>query len=251
MKPEDITYDMPEPGSTEQKAMSTKPFRQVMGIVLYAVGICRMDLAFTAAFLSRFMHNPSQHHWNCVLNLLGYIKAHPDEGITFGKNKDKREKNLLQIYSDSNFAQDTIDRSSISGFALIFAGAAFGVKSKKQSTTATSTAEAEYIALFAAVLEAIYYRYLLEFVGLKQNFPTSIYEDNTAAINIANNQVAHSRTKSWDIKYHRIRQALKDQDVNISYVPSEKNLADPFTKPLVGSIFAKVFTWLFGRLFGQ
>jgi hypothetical protein len=57
-------------------------------------------------------------------------------------------------------------------------GAAVSWKSQHQPTVALSTAEAEYMALTAAIQEAIFLRQLLDSMGVKQLEPTMIFEDN-------------------------------------------------------------------------
>jgi hypothetical protein len=61
--------------------------------------------------------------------------------------------------------------------------------SKKQKTTALSTAEVEYCSAMAAGCEVLYLRALLDRLGFKQKKPTPIYEENTACIEWGNNVI--------------------------------------------------------------
>ena len=65
-----------------------------------------------------------------------------------------------------------------------------------------------------------------------------IFCDNTSAISITQNPVQHSRTKHIDIKYHFIREHVMNGNIEPHFVPSEKQLADIFTKPLDESTFS-------------
>ena len=47
---------------------------------------------------------------------------------------------------DSDYAGDTAERKSTSGYIFLLAGGAISWKSKKQSIVATSSCEAEYVA---------------------------------------------------------------------------------------------------------
>ena len=71
-----------------------------------------------------------------------------------------------------------------------------------------------------------------------------IFRDNTSAIAITENPVQHSRTKHIDIKYHFIREHVMNGTVEVHFVPSEKQLADIFTKPLDESTFTKLVSEL-------
>ena len=55
--------------------------------------------------------------------------------------------------------------------------------------------------------------------------------DNQGAIALAKNPVFHQRSKHIDIRYHYIRLEVENKNVILCYVPSEKNVADIFTKP--------------------
>ena len=70
--------------------------------------------------------------------------------------------------------------SSVTGFVLT---GPVSWCAKKQSTIALSTAEAEYVALSRAVLEAIWLRHLLKDLGA-----TPIYKDNQGCIKTAKMQ---------------------------------------------------------------
>ena len=68
--------------------------------------------------------------------------------------------------------------------------------------------------------------------------------DNTSAIAITQNPIQHSRTKHIDIRYHFIREHVMNGIVELHFVPSEKQLADIFTKPLDESTFSRLVSEL-------
>ncbi|KAF2343496.1 hypothetical protein FHG87_025748, partial [Trinorchestia longiramus] len=61
--------------------------------------------------------------------------------------------------------------------------------------------------------------------------PVGIFVDNRGAIDLAKNPVHHQRSKHIDIKYF-IRAIIQDNKAVLSFVPSEENMADMFTKPV-------------------
>jgi len=71
-----------------------------------------------------------------------------------------------------------------------------------------------------------------------------LYCDNTSAIKIAENPVQHSKTKHIHVRYHFIREHVEDGDIDLLYVPTERQTADILTKPLD----EKTFTRLVGEL---
>ena len=64
--------------------------------------------------------------------------------------------------------------------------------------------------------------------------------DNTSAIKIAENPVQHSKTKHIDVRYHFIREHVKNGIVELHFVPTDKQIADILTKALDESTFTNL-----------
>ncbi|CAL4153012.1 unnamed protein product, partial [Meganyctiphanes norvegica] len=112
-------------------------------------------------------------------------------------------------------------------------GALISWRSSKQRSVATSSCEAEYIALTEAVKESKFLRQLLSDMTGCEKESVLLYCDNQSAMKLAKNPVFHDRSKHIDIKYHFIREAvIDDAIVVLKYIPTAKNVADIFTKPL-------------------
>lgn len=61
--------------------------------------------------------------------------------------------------------------------------------------------------------------------------------DNFSAICLSKTHVHHSWAKNVDIKYYFIRDHKLKGDVEISFINTENQLVDIFTKPLLKEIF--------------
>ncbi len=85
----------------------------------------------------------------------------------------------------------------------------------------------------------VWLRRLLEEIGVNTKEPTVLMEDNKGTIALAQNPVAHARTKHIDIRHHFIREAVQEGVVKIDYCPTEEMIADLLTKPLVKGQFEK------------
>ena len=72
---------------------------------------------------------------------------------------------------------------------------------------------------------------ILEDFGEKQEAVT-IHCDNKSAIAMAKNPVFHGRTKHIAIKHHFIREAIEDEEVQLSFCKTNDQVADIFTKAL-------------------
>ncbi len=140
-------------------------------------------------------------------------------------------------FSDSDWAGDIESRRSVSGYMFQLCGAPISWKSKKQTSVALSTAEAEYMALSSAAQEAVWLRKFLNELKLKQEAPMVLYEDNQAAISMARN-THHGRTRHIDIRYHFVRETVGNGTVELRYCRSNQMLADILTKGLIcGNVF--------------
>jgi hypothetical protein len=108
--------------------------------------------------------------------------------------------------------------------------------SRKQSSVALSTTEAEYIALSVAVCEAVWLHKLLTDLFDHEMDPI-ITCDNQSCVKLFENPVFHDRSKHIEIKYHYIRDMLQRKAVHVQYLPTHEQIADIFTKPLANTKF--------------
>ena len=198
----------------------------------------RPDIAFAVGNAARYCSQPSQTHWSAVKRILRYLNGTTALGLLYRPN-DSRE---LCGYSDADWAGDSSDRKSTSGYVFMMSGSAVSWRSKKQSCVALSTAEAEYMALSSATQEGMWMRQL--FASLVNEYklsePTTIYEDNQSTICMAKNNQSHGRSKHIDIKYHFVREQVEQQSIKLIYCKSEEMTADILTKGLLNYQFKKL-----------
>nr|GEU63928.1 retrovirus-related Pol polyprotein from transposon TNT 1-94 [Tanacetum cinerariifolium] len=103
--------------------------------------------------------------------------------------------------------------------------------SKKQNCIAMSSAEAEYVALFASYAQVMWIRTQLQDYGFNYN-KIPLYCDSQSAIAISCNLVQYSRTKHIHTRYHFIKEQVKNGIIELYFVITEYQLADMFTKAL-------------------
>ena len=211
-------------------------FQQIVGSLQYAAGGTRPDIAYAVSSVAKFCNQPTELHLTAAKRVLRYLKQTRDLSRTYVKNTPE----AIIGYSDADWAGDVKDRRSTSGNVFLLGGAAITWASKKQSSVALSTVEAEYMALSVATQEAIWLRQLQEELGMKDAGPTLIYEDNQGAISMAKNPVFHKRTKHIQIRYHFVREAVEDEVITLEYCRTSEMLADSFTKPLPREQFERL-----------
>jgi hypothetical protein len=126
----------------------------------------------------------------------------------------------------------TVDRKSTSGYCFSLGSAMISWSSKMQSTTAQSTAEAEYIVASVASREAVWLRKLLSNLFSIELEPTVIHCDNQSCIKLSENPVFHDRSKHIEMRYHYVWDMVQKNILSIQYIPTTEQTADILTKPL-------------------
>ena len=91
---------------------------------------------------------------------------------------------------------------------------------------------AEFLALREGVRDVMYLREHLEFLGIKLNSPTIVFEDNAACIAIAKDPTNHKETRQINTKLFFVRDTIRDNIIDIQQVSTDNNIADFFTKSL-------------------
>ncbi|GKF87572.1 hypothetical protein Tco_0258449, partial [Tanacetum coccineum] len=90
---------------------------------------------------------------------------------------------------------------------FILNGGTVDWKSSKQSTTAMSATEAEYIAASEAAMEAVWIRKFISGLGIRG-------------------------ARHYHRRYHYVRESIALGEIKVLKVHTYDNLADPFTKAL-------------------
>jgi len=88
-------------------------------------------------------------------------------------------------YADADLAGDIGTRKSTTGFVVVLSGGLVHWMSKLQSTVALSTAEAETNASVEAVKQIMHFRLFMRELGMGQEGPSIVFEDNQAALSVA------------------------------------------------------------------
>ncbi|CAH9119111.1 unnamed protein product [Cuscuta epithymum] len=204
-----------------------EPYRRLLGRLIY-LAVTRPDLTYSVHVLSQFMQAPGQAHWDAALRVVRYLKGSPGQGILLRSDSDLS----LTGWCDSDWAACPLTRRSLSGWLVFLGHSPVSWKTKKQSTVSRSSAESEYRAMAAATCELKWLKALLLSLGVNHTKAIPLFCDSQSALHIARNPVFHERTKHIEVDCHFVRDAIKENLIAPSYVPTTVQLADIFTKAL-------------------
>lgn len=221
-------------------------YREAVGSLIYLTTCTRPDLSFGVSKLSQYLSKPTEQQWVTVKHVLRYLKGTLNKELCF--RRDDSQKLGLTAYSDADWAGDTTDRRSTTGYCVSLSENSCLVswKTKKQPTVALSTCEAEYMALASTMQECMYLKQLLEGIDDYMYKQTVVYEDNQGTIALAKNPVSRQRCKHVDIKYHFVRSVVTEGRMSLLYCTTEEMVADIMTKPVSKIKLEKFDDLLFG-----
>ena len=250
------------PQTEEGRAqMSQHPYRAVVGSLMYLMVGTRPDLAYPLGRLSAFLENPGMIHWEAALRVLRYVGSTAELGIVYGGDnvgekifamptsfpfKTISPPSALMTTSsghvslplpegwcDASFAEDITDRKSTGGHVFTLYGGAVSWRSKKQTSVARSTVEAEYVECSEASTEAMFLTMLIGELGMgefSEPIVIRVHTDSQGALALVENPINRHRTKHIDIHFHFVRDLMTKGLVRFDFVRTEDQAADFMTK---------------------
>jgi hypothetical protein len=217
-------------------------YRMMVGSLIYASISTRPDITHAVNMISRYMSNPTHMSMIMAKRIFRYLNGNRNHGLVYD-NKVRYINDsevVITAYCDADWGGDLIDRRSTTGYCIFINGNLISWNTKKQTTVALSSCEAEYMAINEVAKEVCWLRMLLTEMNVTVSTPTTIYVDNQSAIKISNNDADHDRTKHIDIRHYYIRDLIHNNIVKLQWLPTEDQLADIFTKPLGPLIFNRL-----------
>ncbi|WVZ71732.1 LOW QUALITY PROTEIN: hypothetical protein U9M48_020279 [Paspalum notatum var. saurae] len=224
-KPSPTPYD---PSVTLKKnkriGVNQLKYSQIIGSLMYLASATRPDISFAVRKLSRFMSNPGTYHWHALERVMCYLKG----TMSYGHPA------VLEGYSDANWISDD-ELYATSGYVFMLGGSAVPWRSCKQTILTRSTMEAELAALDTVSVEADWLRELLmDLPVVEKPIPAILMNcDNQTAIAKVNSDKENAKSSRHvrrRVKF--VRKMRHSGVISVTYIQTEKNLADPFTKGL-------------------
>ncbi|XP_057811608.1 secreted RxLR effector protein 161-like [Salvia miltiorrhiza] len=205
------------------KSVSSTKYREIIGSLLYLTA-SRPDITFAVGVCARYQSDHKEAHMDVAKRILRYIKGTSNVGLWYPADDDFK----LTGYTDSNFARCAIDRKSTSGTCQFLGSKLISWFSKKQTSAATSTTEAEYMAAGSCYSQILWLVQELKDYRIEES-KVPIYCDSSSAIAISQNHVHHTRIKHVSIRHHFIRDHVEKKDISIEKIHTSIQRADLLT----------------------
>ena len=239
----------------ERDPTVVRNYQQCVGACMYLTCFTRGDCSFAVNQCARFMHNPGPTHIAAIKRVLRYLAGTRDRGITYRRDvtdaaaaaMGKRVgPNQITASADADHA-GAKDRRSVSGYAIMLAGAMVMWTSKRQPVTAISSTESEFYSVSQCALDCVYLRRVLALLGYPQTGATLIAQDNNACIYLVKGAGMYQRAKHIDTRIYRVRELSASGEVELYKIPGEEQPADLFTKGLPRIAFERHRRTLMGE----
>jgi hypothetical protein len=224
-------------------------YASVVGMLLYLSGHTRPDLAYSVSQVARFMFNPKHSHEIAIKRIGRYLIGTKDKGMIIKPTSTID----IDAYPDADFAglygyednHDPVCVRSRTGYVITVAGCPIYWSSKLQTETATSTMEAEIIALGSCCRELLPIIALVDEIGVAVGYkkpddddPSSssmhvtIHEDNSGALILATTPPPQftPRSKHYAIKTIWFREKIIEKKIKVVPIETRLQKGDIFTK---------------------
>jgi hypothetical protein len=218
--------------------------RSLIGSIGYCATAVRFDISHAGSVLRRHLARPCTKVIEAAKRIIKYLAGTRDFAVKWTSSALEEEQgsaNVIRGAVDASFAMDAMTRKSHGGFITFVNNGAVSWKNGLQSIVTLSSCETEYVALCSEVCEVKYLRSLMRELGHKQAESTLIWEDNKAAILIAENECSSAgRSKHIDVRYKFVAQAVTEGSVRVRYTPTDMNFADVLTKAVPAATFERL-----------
>ena len=197
---------------------------------MYAQTCIRPNIIFAVGMLGRYQSDPGFEHSKAAKKVIRYLQGTKNYMLTY-----KRSKQLEVVgYSDSDYGGCLDSLKSTSGFVFMLANGVISWKSEKQSITASSMMEAEFVAYFEASSHASWLWNFVSRLSVVDSIakPLRIYCDNTATVFFSKNGKFSNGSKHMDLNYLVVKERVQQQQGSIENIRTTLMVADPLTKGL-------------------
>ena len=183
----------------------------------------RLDAHFACKEICRWMAQPSQHSWKALKRLCRYFAGLPRLVYMYRQ----QEVNVVDIYTDTDWAGCPKTRKSTSGGCLMLGSHTVKHWSSTQSGVSLSSGEAEFHGVVKGAGMGLGYQALLADLGITADL--RVWTDSSAAMGIAGRQ-GLGKLRHLDTHTLWLQQAVRSKRLELKKVAGTSNPADLFTK---------------------
>ena len=240
-------------------------YRQLVGILRWAVELGRLDIYIEVALLSQYLACPREGHLEGIYHIFAYLKRQPVAKIVLDPTtvsldedafhnvdiqswrefyRDVREELPVKMpepkgksvkicrFVDSDHAGNKVTWRSHTGILIFGQNAPIIWYSKKQNTVESSSFGSEFVAMRTPRDLIVALRYKLRMFGVPIDGPADLLCDNAGVVKNTSIPESTLSKRHNAINYHVIQESVSAGILRVGKEDGETNLADAFTKVL-------------------
>jgi hypothetical protein len=170
-------------------------YRSMIGSLLYLT-TTRPDIQFFVCLCGCFQASPRTSHQQAIMWIFRYLRYTPELGLWYSVSSSVS----LLGFSDADFAGCRADRKSTLGTCQFLGSSLISWSSRKQSSVAESTIEAEYVVAASCCSQLLLLTYTLSDFG-EECSRVPLMCGSTSAISVSKNPMLQSRTEHIEVRY--------------------------------------------------
>lgn len=212
-------------------AAETKRIQRIIGVLLYYDRAIDATFATAVSKVSSAQANATQNVLAAAERLLEYAATHPTAELVYYASKMQ-----LIVHSDASYLSETHSRSRAAGAFFLgdqehpdILNAPILCTTEILDVVVAAAAEAEYGATFINTKRAVPLQHTLQDLECTQQ-PVLLFTDNKCTDGIANDTVTQRHSKAMDMRYHFVRDRVRQGQLIVKWAPGHTNLADYLSK---------------------
>jgi hypothetical protein len=195
----------------QEKAMGFS-YRQAISELIFALAMCRPDIAVPVVKLSQCASRPAVEHCKAAKAVFAHLNTTREDGLVCCRkfprddlpdvphprmvtpenilctHPDSHDGSKLHRATDTTWGADRSHRRSAGGVVFLCAGGAVYHRCRCLPTVALSSTEAEFASMADAGKAVLYLRSLLSDMGFAQDLPTETQADNRGSMQMVTAQ---------------------------------------------------------------
>ena len=218
-------------------------YMAIVGGLLWLANMTRVDIAYSASQLARFMINPGPSHFKAAIRVLVYLRDTADRALVMRPDPVRG----LESFVDSSWAT----KFSCSGGMFFYYGCLFHWFSKMQKSVSLSSAEAEYHGAMMTGRDLVWLRDLLTDLCVALDRAVVLWSDSKSAVDMAFDPVAFKKTKHILRAAEYLRDLVSRDVIVVYHTPGRTMIADILTKAVARAIFVALLALVRGLADGD
>ena len=219
-------------------------YTKATGVMIFAASSCRAECAYTAHFMSRFMHRPGPVHLRMARRALGYLIATKELGLEYNGSRSSSGSITNQASPEGDPEYQHVRRPigaadsnhdigpSLTAYVFKLADAAINWMCRLQKVASISSSESEFYSLSSCVSMSIHIENILQEMGYNMDGPMEILCDSRGARMLAVHARSTPRTRHIHRRWFFVTYYAAAKRIAINEVSSEDNWSNILTKPL-------------------